>query len=680
MDELVRVVSHDGERLVRARMWGLAPPAEDTAATAADATAAMEGASAAATGGAVAAPPLLRKPLNPVLRVLLCGTQDPGSALRVLAGQYDVLHTIVQVLRGAWAAHVSTDSIGAVSIGEPVRFPPFSGLNVNMMPIVLSDHTSLPDELLPYAPLLAACPFERWARGGVAYLTVHESVVTEEGAAQRRKGLHTEGGYTFVPSPPHNEGDACCAAQARDQVAAMRAHASDAGEQHSGCRSLARLARKSYQNQTAVAAAGAVDVVLAAMRAHAADAAVQQHGCDVLRTLADRNSPIKIAIVAAGGIAVLEEAVHTHAPDALEAVRHLFGERTRTVYSTAGVQWNAERALAVLRRTQADEEEAFLLRKRNRKRFWLQKWLPGGSGWRQQRCAMGTVGHLEALRAHFGRRPGELEHMLHWGAGSFTEDGSGCCNTVDGIYMASSVAGSTRVWNARIADPTAVVGPLGDLEHLRGVLGAGYELRKGELVWMTDCTPHESCPLPAGTVRQYFRLVMPNITAWYAAHSTPNPLGVAPGKGVRIVQESKFVLSAAGEEAGGGGVASAAQRAYNEAARTVAQFKRWEATPPPVEWRASAAQRAYNEAARIRSWRAHGHKGKLPKERPGWVHEMVHRATALLRQVLEIDPEHAGARSGLAALGAPLHVQPPPPRTTTGWGDSSDSSDSSDFD
>ena len=199
MDELVRVVSHDGERLVRARMWGLAPPAEDMAATAADATAATEGASAAATGGAVAAPPLLRKPLNPVLRVLLCGTQDPGSALRVLAGQYDVLHAIVQVLRGAWAAHVSTDSIGAVSIGEPVRFPPFSGLNVNMMPIVLSDHTSLPDELLPYAPLLAACPFEKWARGGVAYLTVHESVVTRGGCGTAKKGAAHRGGVYLRP-------------------------------------------------------------------------------------------------------------------------------------------------------------------------------------------------------------------------------------------------------------------------------------------------------------------------------------------------------------------------------------------------------------------------------------------------------------------------------------------------
>ena len=134
--------------------------------------------------------------------------------------------------------------------------------------------------------------------------------------------------------------------------------------------------------------------------------------------------------------------------------------------------------------------------------------------------------------------------------------------------MASNVANSTRVWNAKIdldsaaaestssasasasASPSSssasttsppssskgavvgdgsVVGRLGDLEHLRGALGKGVTLDAGQLVWMTDRTPHESMPLKAGTYRQYFRLVTSEISVWYKEHNTPNPLGVLPG-------------------------------------------------------------------------------------------------------------------------------------------------------
>lgn len=105
--------------------------------------------------------------------------------------------------------------------------------------------------------------------------------------------------------------------------------------------------------------------------------------------------------------------------------------------------------------------------------------------------------------------------------------------------MASNVAGSTRLWNAQVSDP-AVYGRGGDLEDLRPLLGKGETLGANALAWMTDQTPHESLPLPAGTRRQYFRLVTSKVTAWYASHSTPNPLGVVPPPGVRIVRENKF--------------------------------------------------------------------------------------------------------------------------------------------
>ena len=61
---------------------------------------------------------------------------------------------------------------------------------------------------------------------------------------------------------------------------------------------------------------------------------------------------------------------------------------------------------------------------------------------------------------------------------------------------------------------------------------------------MTDSTPHESLPNPADALvpRQYFRLVVGEVTAWFADHSTANPLGILPPEGVRIVKGNKFEL------------------------------------------------------------------------------------------------------------------------------------------
>ena len=36
------------------------------------------------------------------------------------------------------------------------------------------------------------------------------------------------------------------------------------------------------------------------------------------------------------------------------------------------------------------------------------------------------------------------------------------------------------------------------------------------LVWMTDRAPHRSNELPAGTSRQFFRLVVGPVALWYA--------------------------------------------------------------------------------------------------------------------------------------------------------------------
>ena len=311
-----------------------------------------------------------------------------------------------------WSPHLSTDGRGAASIGDPVTFPPFRGTCVNMMPIILGAHGSLPDELLPYAPLLEACPLPASEQGRVGYLTVHESVVVETaegGCTQRRGGVHAEGGFVWEPPPPPPPPPPPAAAAA-DSAAAAAAAAATATARH------------------------------------------RQEWVD-----SGRNQPLTIA----------------------------------------------------------------------------------------------------------------------WGRGVFQSDHASAGDFHGGIYMASNVARSTAVWNTRVLDSAAAVGHLGDLSHMRGALGAPALLRAGELVWMTDTTPHESLPLPVGTRRQYFRLVTHEISAWYAMHSTPNPLGVMPGTGVVIVDCDKFAMPApeapggAGAVGGGGAGAAAAAAGGSDGAAAV---------------------------------------------------------------------------------------------------------------
>lgn len=110
-----------------------------------------------------------------------------------------------------------------------------------------------------------------------------------------------------------------------------------------------------------------------------------------------------------------------------------------------------------------------------------------------------------------------------------------------GIFMASTVADSTRIYNCRVLDTQGdVIGPHGDVERLRAVLDEdvkSYTLEANELAWITDRTPHES--LPVNGERQYFRLVVGEIGAWYAHHSTANPIVPVPDD-VTIVQGDKF--------------------------------------------------------------------------------------------------------------------------------------------
>lgn len=59
---------------------------------------------------------------------------------------------------------------------------------------------------------------------------------------------------------------------------------------------------------------------------------------------------------------------------------------------------------------------------------------------------------------------------------------------------------------------------------------------------MTDKTPHESLPNLSDkpVYRQFFRLVMEPIDAWYSQHNTPNPMGLQPSDNATIVHDNKF--------------------------------------------------------------------------------------------------------------------------------------------
>jgi len=135
------------------------------------------------------------------------------------------------------------------------------------------------------------------------------------------------------------------------------------------------------------------------------------------------------------------------------------------------------------------------------------------------------------------RHGGSTRVCHHWGLGQ-SADG---INLGDGIYMASTVAHSTRMWDVKLESPAKIVGHLGDVEHLRPLLGEGTPIDAGQLIWFTDTTPHESMPLPEGGYRQYFRLVSSSVSVWYEQHSTKNRLGIEPDpKQTQILTGDKF--------------------------------------------------------------------------------------------------------------------------------------------
>ena len=72
-----------------------------------------------------------------------------------------------------------------------IKFPAYSGLQCNMMPFIMGDKNSLPEQYQHYWDLVDACNVPAVERGKVGYLTISESFV-KPNSTQRRPGVHVE--------------------------------------------------------------------------------------------------------------------------------------------------------------------------------------------------------------------------------------------------------------------------------------------------------------------------------------------------------------------------------------------------------------------------------------------------------------------------------------------------------
>ena len=146
-------------------------------------------------------------------------------------------------------------------------------------------------------------------------------------------------------------------------------------------------------------------------------------------------------------------------------------------------------------------------------------------------------GLIEGIHKGQGNAWTQRESFYDSRFGDFDQD---CLKINGGIFMASNVADSCRVWDCQIMDDSCI-GHLGDIEHLRSLLPESEVMEPNCLYWLTDRTPHESLPLKKKTYRQFFRLVTSQVSLWFEEHSTKNPLGVVPDPNItKIVKGSKF--------------------------------------------------------------------------------------------------------------------------------------------
>jgi len=131
-----------------------------------------------------------------------------------------------------------------------------------------------------------------------------------------------------------------------------------------------------------------------------------------------------------------------------------------------------------------------------------------------------------------GFTPGNIPY---WGEGVFTPD-----KFEGGLYFASNVSATNMVYNALIdKNVPGITDKHGNCEHLRKFLGPGTKLEAGQLLWITDRTPHEAREQQEDKYCQFFQVVTSRVTHWNDQYYTPNPLVPFP-ENVTISDENKL--------------------------------------------------------------------------------------------------------------------------------------------
>ncbi|KAJ3004207.1 UNVERIFIED_CONTAM: hypothetical protein HDU68_005239 [Siphonaria sp. JEL0065] len=159
--------------------------------------------------------------------------------------------------------------------------------------------------------------------------------------------------------------------------------------------------------------------------------------------------------------------------------------------------------------------------------------------------------HIESPGGAVIGGPPIKAHAYHrwycWGGGKAgnrkegTLDYKGQVNVEGGIFIASNLDDTCKVWDCMIKDHGNVTYPLGNIEHMRDALDVTeteVKLKANQLAWITDRTPHESLAQPKAGFRQFFRLVTSELSLWYSEHNTPNEVGTLPA--CDVVMGNKF--------------------------------------------------------------------------------------------------------------------------------------------
>jgi hypothetical protein len=147
--------------------------------------------------------------------------------------------------------------------------------------------------------------------------------------------------------------------------------------------------------------------------------------------------------------------------------------------------------------------------------------------------AYGAVVYLTVHESLVDAGQSQRRSGVHTDATSQHGWGGGGWGKVGGVWVAST-DGACRAWDEGVAQSD--VDGHGGL--LRPVRGTERRFEACRLYAMNDSTPHEALPATTTHHRQFFRLVGPDIGAWFAQHSTPSPFGVMPQ--AKVIAESKF--------------------------------------------------------------------------------------------------------------------------------------------